>query len=113
MLAHALTLNKELSQEEADVLAHVAVKELARQLIAAAEALNLKVTIDLAMNEPLTTGDTKHRVDIRRKRILNDKGAYALPEVKDVKQVLNSVFGPQTLAHVLFDAQQELKKHQQ
>lgn len=110
MLSHALTLNKELTQEEADVLAHVAVKYLARDLVSAAEALNLKVTVNLEMNQPLATGDTKHRIDVRRKRILNDKGAYELPDAKAVKQVLNAVFGPHTLAHVLFEAQQQLKQ---
>jgi hypothetical protein len=110
MLTHALTLNKELTQEEADVLAHVAVRYLARDLLSAAEELNLKVTINLEMNQPLSTGDTTPRVDIRRQRILQDKGAYDLPSPEAVKRVLNAVFGPHTLAHVLFEAQQQLKQ---
>lgn len=110
MLPHALTLNKELTQEEADVLAHVAIRRLAHELISAADELNLKVTIDLQPNLPLSTADATPRIDLRRKRILNDKGAYDVPQVSDVKRVLNGLFDPHALAHVLFEAQQQLKQ---
>jgi hypothetical protein len=109
MLTHALTLNKELTQEEADVLAQIAVRRLSNQMLEVAKALNLKVTIDLQPNLPLSTADVEPRVDIRRARILQDKGAYAMPEVKEVKRILNAIFGPHELAHVLFDAQQQLR----
>jgi hypothetical protein len=110
MLTHALTLNKELTEEEADVLAHICLQYLSRTLLDAAKELNLKVTIDLVHSNPPSTGDVEPRVEIRHQRILNDKGAYAKPTTEAVKRVLNSLLGPHTLAHVLFDAQQELKK---
>jgi hypothetical protein len=112
MLKEALTLNKDLSAEEADVLAQTAIRYLARNLIAAAEAMSLKVTINLVPKEPLSTASVTAVTDIRRKRILEDKGAYLMPEQADVKRVLNKAFGAHALAHVLFEAQQELKQRQ-
>jgi hypothetical protein len=110
MLAHALTLNKELSEEEADVLAQIALQYMARNLLNAAKELGLKVTIELKPNKPLASGDATPVVGIRRVRVLNDKGAYPAPKPADVKRVLNAVLNPMDLAHVLFDAQQQLKK---
>lgn len=110
MLAKVLTLNKDLSEEEADVLAQICLQYLSRNLLNAAKELGLKVTIELEPNRPLASGDATPVVGIRRTRVLNDKGAYPAPKAEDVKRVLNAVLNPMDLAHVLFDAQQQLKK---
>jgi hypothetical protein len=103
-------LSKVLSQEEADVFAEMAVKTKARELLQLAEDLGLKVTIDLVPNLPLSTADVKPRVELRRKRILLDKGAYSFTSPEVVKAVVTKAFPSEQLQHIAFRAETKLRR---
>jgi hypothetical protein len=105
-------LSKVLSQEEADAFAEMAVRTKARELLELADALGLKVTIDLVPNQPLSTADAKPRVELRRKRILLDKGAYLFTDPDVVKKVVTKAFPIDQLQHVAFKTEMKLKREQ-